>query len=391
MKDTKHSHDVVVIGGGVIGLAVADAVSRKGATVVVLERGVCGREASWAGAGIIQSGSWHRRDGLVQMQRDAVRMYETFAADLRDRTGIDPEFRRCGSLEIILEDQQLRMARSEVKVAAAFDQEYGRRVIELLAPQEACRREAAITTDLLAAKFCPLTGQVRSPRLLQALNESCRRGGVDIVEGCEARRIDLRGGRATAVQTAEKAYSAGHVVLAAGCWSSLLDERLATAMPVAPVRGQIALLSMATPIVEHVIERGRNYIVARRDGHVILGATQEPEAGFDNSVTVGGVAGLLDAGLRLVPGLADARLVQTWAGLRPGTPDGRPYIGFVPGFQGLVAATGHFRSGLTLAPMTARIVADLITEGRTSYDIARCMPGREVEGRPKGVPTPATA
>ncbi|MBI4579942.1 MAG: glycine oxidase ThiO [Planctomycetes bacterium] len=373
--------DVIVIGGGVIGLAIADALARQGVSVTLLERGNCGREASWAGAGIVQSGSWHRRDPLVQMQRESVRLYESFAADLRERTGIDPEYIRCGSLEVLLEDQHYRMARSEVKVAAAFEQDYGRKVLELLTPQQTQASEPALTHDLLGAKCCPMTGQVRNPRLLQGLCAACRRGGVEIVENCGVERLRIQNDRVTGVQTPQGLRSAAQVILAAGCWSSLLDERLAKVMPVLPVRGQIALLKMPTVVLQHVIERGRTYLVPRRDGHVVVGATQEPEAGFDKSVTAGGIGGLLGLATRLVPGLAPAVLVQTWAGLRPGTPDGRPYIGAVPGLTGLMAATGHFRSGLTLTPLTARIVADLILRGQTAHDISRCLPGRELENR----------
>lgn len=374
---------MIVIGGGVIGLAVADALSREQVRVAVLERGICGQESSWAGAGIVQSGSWHRQDALVEMQREAVRTYDAFADDLRDRTGINPEFARCGSLELLLQDQQYRMARSEIKAATAFGKAYGHPVCQLLSPEEALQREEAITTDLLGAKYCPVSGQVRNPRLVQALAEACRRGGVEIVEGCGVTKLLVRAGKVVGVETEAGRREAGHVVLAAGCWSSLLDDELAATMPVVPVRGQMALLKFDEPIFNHVIERGRTYLVPRRDGHVLIGATQEPSAGYDKSVTVDGIAGLLNFGRRLVPRLGEAELVRTWAGLRPGTPDGRPYLGAVPDMPGLLAATGHFRSGLTLAPVTGRVLADLIVRGRTALDISRCLPGREVENRLK--------
>ena len=288
---------------------------------------------------------------------------------------------------IILEDQQLRMARSEIKAAMAFEQEYGGKVVELLTPEQTRSREPAITGDLMGAKYVPTTGQVRNPRLLAALKAACASGGVSIVEGCEVKQLIVQSERVTGVRTADGTCSAQHVVLAAGCWSSLLDEQLAALMPVVPVRGQIALLEMPARPFEHVLERGRGYLVPRADGRIILGATQEPEAGYDCSITVAGVAGLLNLGLRLVPGLGAARLAQTWAGLRPGTPDGRPFIGPVPGFAGLIAATGHFRSGLTLAPVTARVVVELISHGTAPYDLARCLPGREIGKRliPVGV------
>lgn len=377
------SPDVIVVGGGVNGLSVADALTRQGARVTVLERGQCGREASWAGAGIVKSGSWHRRDALVQMQRDSVRAYESFAADLCERTGIDPEYHCCGSLELLLDEQQYRMAKSEFRAAAAFEADYGRRVIDLLTPEEARKREPAITDDLLGAKYDSTVGQIRNPRLLRALRQACAQGNVQIEEECEAKGLVTQNGRVTGVRTVRGVRTAERVVLAAGAWSSRMDAYLDSIMPTVPVRGQVVLLNAAVPAFSHVLERGRNYLVPRRDGHVVLGATQEPESGFDKTLTTGGVSHLLAMGLRLVPGLADSAVATMWAGLRPGTPDGRPYIGPVPGMEGLIAATGHFRCGLTLAPVTTRIVTDLILRGETAYDLSRCLPGRKLETAPQ--------
>ncbi|HOA72453.1 MAG TPA: glycine oxidase ThiO [Phycisphaerae bacterium] len=386
MSTVHQSSDVIVIGGGVIGLAIADRLARDGARVTLLERGQCGREASWAGAGIIQSGSWHRRDPLVQMQRDSVRDYANFTADLRERTGIDPEYECCGTMELLLEDQQYRMARSEFKAAAAYEKEYGRRVIELWTPEQARSFESAITTDLLGVKYDSTAGQVRSPRLLRALQQACIQSKVNIVEQCEVKGLIQEKDRVTGVRTVRGSQSAGHVVLAAGVWSARLDQYVAAVMPTIPVRGQMVLLNLPTPLFARVLERGRTYLVPRRDGHVLLGATQEPEAGFDKDLTAGGVAALMSMALRLVPGLKDATVATMWAGLRPGTPDSRPYIGPVPGMSGLIAATGHFRCGLTLAPTTARIVSDLILRGESPYDLARCLPGRPVENRLTAAP-----
>jgi glycine oxidase len=305
-----------------------------------------------------------------------VRTYGEVTADLRERTGIDPEYALCGSLEILLEDQQFRMAKSEAKAAVAYQAEYGRAVVELLSPEHARQREPAITSELLGGKYDSTTGQVRSPRLLRALQAACARSKVEIVEDCEVKGLVRQNDRVTGVRTARGTRTAGNVVLAAGCWSSRVDEYLASTMPTLPVRGQIVLVRMPAPPISHILERGRSYLVPRQDGQIVLGATQEPEAGFEKATTAGGIGSLLAMGLRLLPGLADAILERTWAGLRPGTPDGRPYIGPVPAMAGLIAATGHFRCGLTLAPVTARIVADLVLRGNAPYDLSRCRPGR---------------
>lgn len=379
MPRKKPATDVIVIGGGVIGLAIADALARAGLRVTLIERGQCGREASWAGAGIIQAGGWHRRGPMVDLVRESVRMYAAFAADLYERTGIDPQYVNCGSLELLFENQQYRMAFSEVKAASVHAEAHGRPVLELLSPEQAAVREPAITADLLGAKYCPVTSQVRNPRLMQALLAACRNEGVHIVEGTAVNRLLRHGERIVGVGTSAGDFIAKHIVLAAGSWSPLIEGVARDLMPVFPVRGQIALVQMpGERPFRHILERGRCYLVPRLDGRIIVGATQEPDSGYDKRTTVGGLHHLFALARRMVPELESATVLQTWAGLRPGTPDGRPYIGPVPGCDGLLAATGHFRSGLTLAPLTARIIADLILRGQTPYDLSRCAPGRPI-------------
>ncbi len=371
--------DAAVIGGGVIGLATAYALAKEGLSVAVLERGLCGREASWAGAGVLQCGSWHRKDPLVRLQRDSLKRYPAFAAELHDRTGIDPQFMQSGSFEVLLDDQQRRMAASEVEAAKAYAEAFGETVLELLTPDEARRRESELTDDLLGVKSCPVTCQVRNPLLMQALRSACLLEPIWITEHCEVVELIHKGDRVRGVRTTGGDRFAEHVVLAAGSWSSLVDREVGRQVRVSPVRGQIVLLEMRRRPFEHIIERGKCYLVPRLDGRVVVGATQEPEAGFDKRTTAAGIEGLLTLARRLVPVLGEATLVRTWAGLRPGTPDNWPYIGAVPGIDGLWAATGHFRSGLTLAPITAQIVADLIVRDETEYDLARTAPGREIE------------
>ena len=169
------------------------------------------------------------------------------------------------------------------------------------------------------------------------------------------------------------------VVLCAGAWSSQIDQLVGPAIPTYPVRGQVVLLdaSLVTAAkFSHIIDRKGCYLVPRSDGLVLIGATVEHQAGFDRRNTPAGVAQLIGDGLTLVPALADAGVLALWSGFRPGTPDRRPYIGFVPGMEGLIAATGHYRTGLALAPVTAEIVAGLVLKGSSPRDLSRCQPGR---------------
>jgi glycine oxidase len=194
-----------------------------------------------------------------------------------------------------------------------------------------------------------------------------------------AARLLRDGDRIVGARSAQYECRAFHTVLAGGAWSALLDESCAHLAPVYPVRGQIVLLQMDPLPFRHVVERGKCYIIPRPDGHILIGATEEHESGFRPDNTADGVRDLLTRATGLVPGLSEARLVRTWAGLRPGTPDRRPVIGTHDSAPGLVFACGHFRSGLILAPTTAEIVHDIVVHGATGRDLALCAPGRDFE------------
>ncbi|GMU20231.1 MAG: glycine oxidase ThiO [Phycisphaerae bacterium] len=377
-RDT-HTADVIVIGGGIIGLASAHRLAREGLQVTVLERDLCGREASWAGAGVLQCGSWHRKDPLVHLLRESLRRQGAFAEDLRERTGIDPQFVRCGSFELLLEDQQYRMAASEVRAAEVHREAFGQTVLELLPPEEARRQEPNITPELLGVKYCSVTCQIRNPLLMEAMRAACLMEKVRIVEHCAVHGIVRAGDRVTGVRTGGGVYAAPNAILSAGAWSSLIEPEIGEKVRVYPVRGQIVLLERRKRLFTHIVERGKCYMVPRLDGRIVVGATEEHEAGYEKRNTAEGVNHLLTLSQRLVPALSGATVVQTWSGLRPGTPDRGPYIGKVPGWEGLWSATGHFRSGLILAPITAEIMADLIIRGTTPWDLGRLAPGREVK------------
>ena len=207
--------------------------------------------------------------------------------------------------------------------------------------------------------------------------------GVRIEEGCEVRALLKDGERVLGVQTqqgeASADVTADATVLCAGAWSSQLDPLLAEHMPVHPVRGQILLLKMPDPPIRHIIslEEEHFYMVARDDGHVLVGSTEEHDSGFNNRNTAQAVARLSALAIKYVPILSGASVVRTWAGLRPGTPDRRPFLGFVPGLSNFIAATGNFRTGLATAPIVADIVADLLQRGMCHYNLAKAAPGRK--------------
>ncbi len=371
--------DVIVVGGGIVGLSCAYRLAKDGLKVTLLECGRCGQEASWAGAGIISPCSWHRSDDLARIHMDAVFGYHEFAAELHERSGIDPLFRRCGEFRLILDDNRMKMATREVEAIGERTTPEGRPIAKTLTPAEATELEPNLAGEMLGVQHGRLSAQIRTPRLLEALRECCVALGVRIEEGCEVRAFLKDGERVLGVQTQQGQAKAEATVLCAGAWSSQLDPLLAEHMPVHPVRGQILLLKMADPPFRHIItlEEKHFYMVARDDGHVLVGSTEEHDSGFNKRNTAHAVARLSALAIEYVPILSGASVVRTWAGLRPGTPDRRPFLGFVPGLSNFIAATGNFRSGLATAPIVADIVADLLRKGMCHYNLAKAAPGRK--------------
>lgn len=368
--------EVIVIGGGVIGLSCAYYLAKERVRVLLLESGRCGAEASWASAGILAPGNFHRADPLVKILRHSLNVYGAFCRELREASGIDPEYDRLGAIEVLFDDQKRRMALSDERKMDGVLTEDGEKVVEVLSVDELADFEPSVTGECLGARLSRWHGAVRNPRLLKALVACCEKLGVDIRTDCPARGLTRDTDRVTGVDTEKGRLRADFVVLCAGAWSASVDEKLNDLTPTCPVRGQALLLRMDAVPFKHIVEGGKGYLNPRRDGHVVVGSTVEPEAGFENRNTADGVHRLLTQAVRLVPAVKDAELVRTWSGLRPGSEDNRPYLGPVPGHRGLIAATGHYRSGLALAPVTAEIVCDLVFGREIAFDLSRCQPGR---------------
>jgi len=355
MPSGRSTADVLIIGGGVIGLSTAHALARDGARVTLLDRQDFGRESSWAGAGIISPGNPDRAatpfDKLRAISSTA---YPHLAADLRERTGIDPGYRCTGGLEFDDPDEPLD-ADAWTKEAIAW---------ERLAPKEVPSVEPAVGSGAGPAYYLPGMAQVRNPRLVKALIASLRMTDVTLQPGCPVYAWEASGTRITAAVTHAGPEVAGQFVMCAGAWTDELLRPFDLRTEVHPVRGQIALLNARAHGPSKVLIRGKRYVVPRGDGRVLVGSTEE-DAGFDKRTTASAIAGLLEFGTGLVPSLSRAAIERCWAGLRPGSPDGLPYIGRVPGAENLWVAAGHFRSGIQLAPGTARVLSEAI-QGRAT-------------------------
>lgn len=358
--------DVLICGGGVIGLSCAFELAKAGRSVTVIDRGEPAREASWAGAGMLPPGAPHRiGDSVVSdsvvgdsvaadysaMMRTSHDLWPEISADLKERTGLDNGFRKCGGLSVFAkkEDRDKSvLAWRAVDVHA-----------EPLEPLALTGVEKQAASSAGHWHTVPTLWQVRNPRHLKALLVACRELNVNIVSGESAEGLLKSGPKVHGVRTHHEEFHAGETIIAAGAWSTPLLKGLTpdNSMAVRPVRGQIVLLNTDAPLT-HILDDGPRYLVPRGDGRVLIGSTME-YVGFDKRTTSEGVRDLLELAARLCPALATASIEQTWAGLRPAAVRGRPLIGRIPGVDGLITATGHFRDGVNLSPITARVVAEI--------------------------------
>jgi len=346
------SPDVAIVGGGVIGCAIAWHLARAGARVTVVERGVVGAEASSAAAGMLAPLAEGITPGpFLDLLLASLARYPTLADTLREETGIDIELCTEGLLRLALTEEQA----ATYQAALAWQQACGLPVRWLAA--DALRALApAVTPVAVGAVLSTAEHHVNAAQLTTALAAAATRRGVTILEQTPARGLLRVGARVVGVQLADRALAAGHVVLAAGAWAGELGGWLGLPLPVRPVRGQMVALRPAAPLFAQTLYGPHGYLVPKRDGTVYVGATVE-EAGFDCRVTAAGIAQLLELATRLAPALADATFVRAWAGLRPGSPDQRPILGPVPGLEGVSLAVGHFRNGILLAPITGELLA----------------------------------
>ncbi len=364
--------DVVIVGGGVIGLSIAYRLACEAIAVTVLDRGGVGREASWAGAGMIPANTERLfTNPTAELRSWSAVLYPDWSEALLEETGIDNGYRRTGGVDVaftVEEENDLRSMAGRWKSEGI--------VYERLAPSEFGRVEPALNHALRVAYFLPDRAQVRNPRHVRALAVAAAKRGARLRPGVGVRGFETSGHQIIGVRTSEGLIPCGQVVVSAGAWTGELLERIGISAPTPPLRGQIVLLKSDRPILKRIVEHGSNYLVPREDGHVLIGSTEE-DVGFDTRTTALGVRGLIDEAFRLCPALAAAEVEKAWAGLRPGSIDTRPYIGPLPGFANAFVAAGHKRAGIQLSPATAEVMTDLVLGRPPRIDLSTFHPGRE--------------
>jgi glycine oxidase len=357
--------DVLIIGGGVIGLGLARELRKNGAgKITVVERGELGREASYAAAGMLApQAETDREDEFFRFCSESNDLYPEFEAELLDETGVDIELDRSGTLYLAFTEADA----ADIRARFAWQKQAGM-AVEHLTAEETRKAEPFVSPDVRGSLYFPGDRQVENRKLMQALRVYAELNGIDIREGTEVTEL-LTGGRAvTGISTSRGTLSAGTVVLATGAWTSLIKLGPgAVPVRIKPIKGQMITFQTAKRLFQRVIYSPRGYLVPRADGRVLAGATVE-DAGFDKETTGAGIDFLKEMAAELAPSLDSLEISEKWAGLRPFAADGLPVLGEVPGFNNLLAATAHYRNGILLAPLTARIMAEKITgKGSSKY------------------------
>jgi glycine oxidase len=348
--------DVIIIGGGIIGLSVAIELEKRGATVLVVERGEPGREASHAAGGMLVDCGAETPAALQPLATASAQIYPEFVHELQVESGMNVDLRDQGAIVIPSPEH----ARDHPEFTG----------VRLL-PAPLAELEPALSCSNGPAFY--LRERSVDPRALTAAAlTTAKHRGVDISSGEEVNSLNFSNGEVFGVITKKTSFSAPKVVNCAGAWSGQIAPHN---FPTRPVKGQmLCLLSPSRALLKHVIRAPEVYLIPRSDGRIIVGTTVE-EAGFDKRTDVGSIQRLHRAASALIPELNDAKILEDWAGLRPGTPDALPILGetATPGYY---VATGHFRDGILLAPITAHVMAQVVEGNDCGYDLTQFSPAR---------------
>jgi glycine oxidase len=347
--------DVIIIGGGIIGCSIAWYLSREKLKVIVLDKQQPGQEASWAAAGMLSPQSdTDCPDDFFRFCLSSRDLYPQFVQRLTEESGIDVEYRTEGTIVVAFTEEES----SVLEKRARWQQAEGLR-IEYLAGNQVLSLTPSLSAKVQSALFVSGDHQVNNRKLTRAVTIAAARNGAEIQNGKSVLEIVVEQNRAAGVKTTGETIAGGTIVNAAGCWSGLVNAPLCP--PVQPVRGQMLALDSVIDNIGYVVHTPRAYIVPRRDGRIIVGSTTE-RVGFDKSNTAAGVNGLLSGAIEAIPELENLPINEMWAGLRPGTPDGLPLLGPTQSsdIRNLIFATGHYRNGILLTPITAKVISEII-------------------------------
>jgi len=369
---SKRNPDYLIVGGGIIGCSLARELARSRAQVMLLERNAVGSEASSAAAGVLSPTFFEptSHGPLIELCRQSAAFFEEWVQELRADGMDDVGYRRTGLLSIARDEAEADYLRNTL----AADNYPGRRALWLTA-QELRRQEPALAGSFPGAASYPDDAHVDPARLVRQVARAAEHAGVDIHEDEPVLQLKRRQDRIVAVETSQASYQPGIVILTSGAWTGLLGEQVGLQLPTRPVKGQLLLAGCRVSPVRTPLHAGDTLLVPWPDGRLLLGVTIE-EVGFDTRVRLEGLRQILQRTIELVPAVADLPLHRAWAGLRPATPDEWPYLGPVTSLQNLWVSAGHFRKGILLAPICARLAAKSIQAGTLVPELSSFHPAR---------------
>ena len=356
--------EVAIVGGGLIGSSIAYHLAQRGVRPVVVERRTIAAEASGANAGALwPQGELSTPGPYLDLALASFGRFVSLAEELQDLTGIDIEFQWSGLLDVLTESRQFVALRA----ALGWREEMGLS-FRLMDREEVRRFESALASDVAGGLFFPREGDVNPMALNCAYAVGAQRLGARFLAGVEVEGIEVNGGRVEGLSTSGGALAADVVVNAAGAWSPAIGAMVGLRVPVRPVRGQIMVTEALPPLLSHCLVSGHCYLVPKPRGNIVIGATQE-EVGYQKRMTVDGLAGLAAEAVTMVPALRRVAMVRSWCGLRPGSADDWPFLGPAQAVGGFLLATGHFRNGCLLSPITGQLLAEQIVDGRPSIPL----------------------
>ncbi|TCP55360.1 glycine oxidase [Tumebacillus sp. BK434] len=369
---TTHETDTLIVGGGVIGCAIAYELAKAGVDVILLEKETLGSQSTRAGAGMLGAQVEMTEPGpMYELGVKSRALFPKLREELLEISGIDMELHTPGIFRVAVDEQD----RTALLERQRWQTASGQRAVWF--EDEDLRSEMG---DLVAPRFgalyLPDDHQVRNPQLLLAMAASAKRLGVRMFEHTPMIGFLQENGAVTGVKTVDGVIRAERVIVAAGAWSGLLARQLGLELPVFPVKGQSFLLDSYAPPTPFTIYTHGCYILPKKNGQVYVGATEEQQAGFDRRPNLRSLASLSSQAVGLLPSLGDLPFSTPLAGLRPGSLDGLPYLGHVPGIEGLYIASGHFRNGVLLSAITGHVMAELLTGKPTSVDLEPFAVGR---------------
>jgi glycine oxidase len=352
------STDITLLGGGIIGLLTAREFYNAGVTVTVIDKGQIGNESSWAGGGILLPlYPWRQNQAITQLVKQSLGIYPNLADQLTKETGIDPELNPCGLLITQNPD-----------ITAALDW-CNHNNIEF---EQSENRLNELNTTLNNPLWLPKIAQIRNPRLIKSLKQDLLQKGVRLIESCQLSAVNIENNRVNSIETSVGKLPINQLIISAGAWTSGLLKQFfssirSEAPNISPIKGQMLLFAAKPDTLTTIVLDNDQYLIPRLDGHILAGSTVEGDT-FDKTTTPEAKAQISNFALRLLPKLEDYPVVKHWAGIRPGTQNGVPYIDRHTEIYNLSINAGHFRNGLAMAPASAQLVADLVLERDTSVD-----------------------